>query len=122
MLGRFIKKERNRNPRGLLFLQIHVVNFTQYVSTTLSRWPAPGHNYFILLLQKEKNSALLAKKFGRSNSDVYFGRLIVVLDFLRFGQFSDKNFGHCHKNLRKFGLFIKTCKMNEILSTKHDKS
>ena len=65
MLGRFIKKESNRNPRGLLLLQIHVVNFTQYVSTTLSRWPALGHNYFILLLQKEKKSTLLAKKFGR---------------------------------------------------------
>ena len=54
MLGRFIKKKKNRNPRGLLLLQIHVVDSTQYVSTTLSRWPAPGHNYFILLLQKEK--------------------------------------------------------------------
>ena len=54
MLGRFIKKERKGNPRGLLLLQIHVVDFNQYVSTTLSRWPALGHNYFILLLQKEK--------------------------------------------------------------------
>ena len=54
MLGRLIKKERKGNPRGLLLLQIHVVDFNQYVSTTLSRWPALGHNYFILLLQKEK--------------------------------------------------------------------
>ena len=66
MLGRFIKKERNRNPRGLLLLQIHVVDFTQYVSTTLSRWPAPGHDYFILLLLKEKKFSSFRTFFGQN--------------------------------------------------------
>ena len=122
MLGRFIKKERNRNHRGLLLLQIHVVDSTQYISTTLSRWPAPGHNYFILLLLKEKKVHYLQKNSDVKIRKFYFGRLILVLGFLRFGQFSDKIFGHCHKKLKKFELFIEICKMNESLSTKDDKS
>ena len=47
--------------------------------------------------------------------DVLFRTVNFWSRFRYFGQFSVKNFGRCHKNLKKLGLFIETCKINETV-------
>ena len=47
--------------------------------------------------------------------DVLFRTVDFWSRFHYFEQFSDKNFGHCLKFLKKLGLFIETCKMNETV-------